>query len=736
MKIDRRNFLALGFGAVAGNVLSPMPWKMTDDSAIWSQNWPWTPVPKDGEATYESTVCTLCPGNCGISVRKIGDRAVKIEGQDDYPVNNGGICILGVSGLQLLYGPARIETPIKKVDGKWQKISWDDAIALVAKKLGDLRNQGKSDSLACISGSNSGVTDAIFERFLKVYGSPNMIRVPSIFDSYKLAMSLMNGVQANVGFDCENADFLLSFGSGILDGWGSPVRMFQANSMLKNNKAKVVQIDSRLSHTAAVADSWIPIKPGTQTDLAYGIAHVIINETLYNSDFVENYSYGFEQWKKVVLENYSPEQVTAKTGLKTNKIIALAREFAKANTPLALCGYGQGKTPGSMSEFLAVHALNALVGNINKEGGVWAIPEINYSNWPEVAMDAIAKKGYESKKIDGAGSKYPLGKNLLNNLTGAINQSGDSPVQVLFVTEANPVYTMADTVAVEKAFKKIPFIVSFSSYMDETATMADLILPNPTYLERFEDVPSAPGLNKRVVGLTKPVVNPIGNTMNSADSIVLISKALSGNISDAFPWENYYMCLEETMGDKWESLDENGFWIDSQFTPSEWSEAFKTSSGKFEFVSEKIALGNQFNSIPFEGDEASFPLVLIPANSMRLASGDIADPPFAMKAISDEVLKGDDILVEINPATARKFGLVNGKYAVITTPVGKAKVKIFLFDGIMPGVIAMPTGLGHKSPEMYISGKGVNFNDIIKSVADPVSGLDAAVGIRAKIVKV
>ena len=736
MKIDRRNFLALGFGAVAGTVLSPMPWKMTDDSAIWTQNWPWTPVPEDGEATYSSTVCTLCPGNCGISVRKINDRAVKIEGQDGYPVNDGGICALGLSGLQLLYGPARIETPIKKVNGQWKKITWDDAVSLVCEKLNLLRNQNNAKSLACISGSNSGVINALFERFLKVYGSPNMISVPSIQDSYKLVASVMNGVKADVGFDLENTDCLLSFGSGIIDGWGSPVRMLQANSILKNKKAKVVQFDSRLSHTAAIADSWVPVKPDSYADLAYGIANVIIRESLYNSDFINNYSDSFKVWEKIVLEKYSPEQVAIKTGLDKGKIVEVARKFAKADKPLAICGYGQGKISGSMSEFFAVHALNALVGNINKEGGVWTIPEIDYADWSEVVMDKVASNNYKSERIDGAGTKYLLGNNnLLNNLTNVINDSKNSPVQALFVTEANPIYSMADTEAVKKAFEKIPFIVSFSSYMDETAEMSDLILPNPTYLERFEDVPSAPGISKRVVGLTKPVVEPIGKTINSGDSLILIAKALSGNIGDAFPWEDYYTCLEETLSDKWSDLDENGFWMDAEFVPAQWNKAFGTASGKFEFISKNISVQDQFYSTQFEGDTASFPLMLIPADSMRVASGNIADPPFVMKTISDEVLKGNDIFVEINPLTAKKFGLSDGGNAVITTSVGEANVRVFFFDGIMLDVIAMPTGLGHTSQDMYISGKGVNFNKIIRSVPDPISGLDSAVGIMANIAK-
>jgi len=223
MKICRRSFLSFLIGGAAGTTLSPLPWKITDDLSIWTQMWPWTPVPEDGEISYVNSVCTLCPGGCGITVRKINDRAVKIEGMKGHPLNDGGICILGLSGLQLLYGPTRVKTPLKRVgkrgQGRWEKISWDDAVSKVAKKLGDLRSKGESHTVGFIAGTDRGTKSLLLDRFLTVYGSPNLMRTPSILDSYELILYLMQGVQALPGFDFENADFVLSFGSGIIDGW-------------------------------------------------------------------------------------------------------------------------------------------------------------------------------------------------------------------------------------------------------------------------------------------------------------------------------------------------------------------------------------------------------------------------------------------------------------------------------------------------------------------------------------
>ncbi len=167
MKVDRRSFLGLGLGAAAGVAVSPVGLKLTDDSSIWTQNWPWTPVPVDGKVNYEKSVCSLCPGSCGISVRKIDNRPVKIEGLADHPVNDGGVCLHGIAGLQYLYDPARIKTPLKKNGDNFEKISWNDAIELVAEKLSNMREKGSPEKLACIIDKDQGSVSGLFKRLLK-----------------------------------------------------------------------------------------------------------------------------------------------------------------------------------------------------------------------------------------------------------------------------------------------------------------------------------------------------------------------------------------------------------------------------------------------------------------------------------------------------------------------------------------------------------------------------------------
>ena len=180
MKVDRRSFLAFVLGGAAGTALSPLPWKITDDISIWSQNWPWTPVPQRGAISFVDSTCTLCPGGCGITVKKVGEQVIKIEGRQGHPVNDGGLCILGLAGAQLLYSPTRIQTPRKKVNGRWQKISWGEAITEIAAKIKELRASGSAHKVACVAGSDRGTVPELFNRFLSVYGSPNFFRTPSI----------------------------------------------------------------------------------------------------------------------------------------------------------------------------------------------------------------------------------------------------------------------------------------------------------------------------------------------------------------------------------------------------------------------------------------------------------------------------------------------------------------------------------------------------------------------------
>jgi len=752
MKIDRRGFLSLGIGAAAGTALSPIPWKLADDSSIWTQMWPWTPVPEEGEVTYEDSTCTLCPGGCGISVRKVGNRAVKIEGKEGHPINDGGLCLLGLSGLQLLYGPTRITAPLKQAgergEGKWRRISWSEALSTVASRLEGIRKSGDAHMVGAVAGSASGITAHLLKRFLTAYGSPNFVSIPSMEDTYRQILHLMQGGTGSAGFDLEHSDCILSFGSGLLDGWGSPVRMFRANSAWRDRGAKVIQIEPRLSRTAAKSDRWVPIVPGTEGELAMGVAFALIRGSHYRKTFTDQYAAGFEDWtdeqgrshkgfRRLVLENYPLERVEKKTGVSRDDIVVIAKEMADASGPIAICGSGKGLIPGSLSTFAAVHALNGLMGSINTAGGIWSVPGPDYIQWPHISGDSDA----DEPRADATGDRtYPHPAGPANRFFDAIADSDTYPMKALLISGANPCYTLPDPQKITAALEKVPMVISFSPYLDETALHADLVLPNHTYLERWEDVPVAAGIQKPVIGLTRPVVQPLYQTRHTGDVLIEVAKRMGGDLAAAFPWRSFESCLKQTLRSKWRTLLRKGYSEDSRFRPPEWSAGFDTPSGKFEFVPSNLPNASALKgglygpSASAEDDtDSSYPLMLIPYDSIRLAGGSIGAPPFAVKTVPNDVLRGDELFVEINPATAEALRLRDGKRATLSTPKGTATVRVRLFEGIRPNVVAIPRGLGHTAYGEFLADKGINVNGLIGPVEDPFTGLDAAWGISARL---
>lgn len=704
MKIDRRSFLGLGLGAAAGIALSPVGVKLTDDSSIWTQNWPWTPVPEDGKITYDRSVCSLCPGACGISVRKINGRPVKIEGLVDHPINNGGVCPHGISGLQYLYDPARIKTPLKRNGNKFEKISWDEAISLVAQKLGEIRKNGAPESLGLITGGGSGSMAHLFDRFMGAFGSPNTYTMPSLESNLALTAAALHSADRSLGFDLDHSDFILSFGAGIIEGWGSPVACIQANASRRERKAKLVQVDYRLSNTANAADKIIAVNPGTEADLALGLCAVLLakkqisTNTLYGD--VNKFPFAAMLGKE-----YTPEKVAAITGVKAADIEALAMAFIEAKAPVAVPGKGRGDT-GSLREFTAVQALNALAGRLNKKGGVFVMWPAGYLSFPENVMDAVAEQGAGKAKLAGS----------VNELADKLEKDGG--LSALFIYNANPCYALNAPEKIKAAMDKVGFKVSFSSFMDETALRSDVILPASIFLERLEDVVSGAGLAKTVVGLCRPMVKPVFDTKHPGDTLILLAQAMGAGMAQSFAWESYAACLEDVTEKIWDNLSGDGYVVIDDKPP------VGTPATDFTFLvsAPKAAVSN---------GEGKY--TLVPVDKMRLAGGSMTSSPFAVKTVPDTVLSGKYSVVEINPATAGV--LKDGDIALLKTAMGTAKVKIGFNEGILPGVIGMPRGLGHAFNNPYVAGKGVNVNDLIGPVIEPGSGLDAAFGIKASLSK-
>ena len=821
MKLTRRNFIAAVIGGVAGIQVTPLPWKFTDDVAIWTQNWPWVPVPPTGEFSETSSVCNLCPGGCGITVRKVDERAVKIEGRTDYPVNPGGICPVGMGGLQLLYDESlRFTGPMRRVGlrgkGIFKEISWGEAFDILAGRISDLRKKGTPEAIAAVDGNPQDSTvSVLIKRLMDAIGTPNYLRTPSITDTYRMGNLLMQGSLTPMAYDLENSDFVLSFGCGLLEGWGAPGRVMNAWGMWHEGnpakrKTRIVQVESRASNTASKADFWVAPKPGTEGALALGLAHVVIKSGWYDKGFVADHSWGFEDWrsldgtrhtgfKAMVLEKYSPGQVAKITGVDRKTIVSLARNFAKAKAPVAVYGRGKDSLNGSLYEFMAVQSLNALVGSINRAGGVLLPGPLPLSNFPALEVDGVAAEGLKKPRLDQAGTmRFPFAESLINNFTDAVNSSAQSPVDTLLVFSANPVFTLPDGGGFKKALQKIPFIVSFSPYRDETANMADLILPDCTYLEKMDDIVWPVGLQYPLYGLSQPVVEPIYNTRNTGDVVIELSGAVGEAVGAGFPWENFEEAIQarvkglfdaggglvsydpetpawqkgndagspayNSFDEMWEEMKSSGMWYRPVGSPGRWEGLFNTPSGKFEFASRLIAqaVDDYSGKMPqrealknmgltSSGDEAcmahyeppasdsdrsDYPLLMMPYEMINLASGWIPSPPFLYKTIFENQLLKDKSFATINPATAARENLQQGDMVCVKSPAGKVTVRVNLFEGAMPGVVYMPLGFGHTAYDEFLKNKGVNPNNIVQPGRDPVSGYPVWWNTPVKLVKV
>ena len=490
-------------------------------------------------------------------VRVIDGKAVKIEGNPAHPINRGKLCPVGQAGLQILYNPDRIKGPLKKIgeggSQTWQSIGWDEAFEIVISKLKELRNSGETHKLALLDGKEKGMLHEIFDRFMTVYGSPNYFGDDSN-KSLIQAFYLTQGVDDLLAYDFENSNYILSFGSSFLTSWPSPIQAMRAYAYLRQGrpgrKAKIIQIEPRFSITACRSDQWIPIRLGTEGLLALGIAYVIIKENLYDRSFVEKFTFGFEDWldeegirhdgfKRLILNKYQLDFVSQNTGVSADTIVTLAKEFSANKPAIAVLDDNITNYSNGLYNALAVHSLNALVGSIDVPGGALVKRSISLQDLPQVSVDEIAKRGLLQPKIDSTEEgRFPLASSTLSLVPDNILKGKPYPIDILFLNKLNPIFSSPLSEKYREAFEKIPFIVSFSSFMDESTQFADLILPDKTYLEKWQYVESSPISKIPVLGIGKPVIENLFNAKSTQDVILEMAQRMGTAFAGQFPWKN------------------------------------------------------------------------------------------------------------------------------------------------------------------------------------------------------
>jgi anaerobic selenocysteine-containing dehydrogenase len=637
VRLSRRGFLALGAAGAAGTAVCGCSSNSLSDFLELSESARHAP---DGEEQWVTSICGQCEGGCSIRVRTIGGRAVHIAGNPVYPLNRNGLCPTGLAGLQALYNPDRVRGPLKRAgkrgEGKWEPISWDEGIETAAKQLRDIRERAEPHTVLFQSGDCSGLMGALITRFCRAYGTPNDVRrfSPDL-ESRALVGRCTQGRAAPFGYDFDNSNCILSFGSPLFEASVSPVRMLRAYGHLRQErpgpKAKIIQIESRFSPTAAKADEWVPINPGTEGALALGIAYILLREGLYDRSFVDRHTFGFEDWqdaqgkahlgfKTLVLQEYNVDAVARVTGVPVATVLRIAKDFGTHRPAVAL---GQPTSTNALYSAMAIYALNALVGSIDVPGGVVFPREAPLKAWPDVEPDERAQRGLTQPRLDHpAPQDFPLARHVATALPQAILEAKPYPTNAAFLYYTNPLFAAPEPRRFARAFEKIPFVVSFSPVLDESSMVADLILPDHTALERWEDAPAPPVAPYSLFGLRQPVITPLYDTLHTGDALMRIARAIGDGVAQAFPWPGFLEALRDsvsglydarrgaivesftskpwtalleergwwssphrTFDEFWGQLQEKGGWWDPIYYFGQWDRIFQTPSGKFEFYS-------------------------------------------------------------------------------------------------------------------------------------------------------
>ena len=600
------------------------------------------PLPKPPEASgvvserFPNTSCLNCPARCAISVRVANGKAVKIIGNPLSKVSEGEICPRGHIGLQVLYDDSRITTPLRRTnpnkgrtsDPGWKPVSWDDAMNELSGHLAAVRDSGGPESLALFSGLNTRSDEDLLRRFADAFGTPNLIGSDVLeSEAEKTGRWLADGNYSAVAYDLGKTNYVLAFGAGIVESERPLARNLRMWGRMRREKAargKVVVFDPRYSVTAAKADQWVPVKPGTDAAIALAVANVVIGEELYDKSFVDSHSTGFDKFKELVLASYSPEQVAAATGVQATKIRRIAEEFGGTRPALAWAGRGVSGWPNGSRTVYAIYCLNALVGAIDAPGGIIYQEDPNYRAMPNLNQDNVARAGLSKPRIDANGgilSPEPTGST--NRVPDAV--LNDQPYALRMAIGFNANFNISEPASAkwDEALKKLPYYVHVAPYVSEMALYADLVLPATTYLEQWGYDHSPPGSGFAELKLKQPVVD-VSSEMRSVGDVVFQTAAkLGGSVGSAFAGigdntEGFVRFRTEGVV-PFNELIQNGVWVGPDYKYGKFDDVLKTPSRKFEFMSTLLKEIDGPSSAQIEAGCAEVRGTCVPGRRERLS---------------------------------------------------------------------------------------------------------------------
>ncbi len=684
-KLTRRNFLAWAglsaVGAVGCNVFGQDGEELRLQSPVLQ--------PEDlvkGRDNWYATLCRCCPTSEGVLVRVMEGRAKKVQGNPTYPVNQGKQSARCDGGLQALYHPDRLAGPMRRTGPRgsadsFAATSWERALDQLSTELGT-----RGEGLLLITEPLRAHPGLIASKFASAFGGKHLGFEALDQTTYRTAVRSVYGQDLLPDFDIGNANYLLSFGADLLSTWVSPTRWSVGYGEFRQGEGRSqrgthVHVDPRFSMTAANADKWLPIKPGLEGYLALSLAHVIISEGLQaGSADVDALTGGRGA---AALDAFSPGQVGPMLDFpdgilgghsSADYIRYLARDFAGHTPALALGGDSAAAHSNGLFNLEAIYALNYLVGSVGQTGGVRFNPGSPLPNLP--AQSA-------------AGS--------LADWSGAVSDINSGRTRLVMVHSADPVYGLPPASGLAQALNRDDlFIVSFSSFMDQTTAMADLVLPDRNYLEDWgSDIPD-PGPGFQTLGFQQPVVNPLSDLDPRSFSDLLLSAAQEAGKDASLPWSSMQDALKEsadalfqlnrgsvpgaTPAEFWNNLLRQGGWWDENATAN----APTPPRGLYADIANRAAPPRYFG----EGD------YLLPFAHNTLLDGRNTHLPWLQGAPDPMTTITWQTWVEMNTARMKQMDLREGDVVRISSGVGSINAPVYPNPGMPPDVVAIPLGQG------------------------------------------
>ena len=676
-----------------------------------------------GSEKIVPSICELCFWKCGINVKVRNGRILKIEGHPNHPLSNGRLCPRGNGGSGAIYDPDRLKRPMIRTQNRgeavFREVSWEEALDYTAEKMLDIKEKHGADCMALF---NHGYGATFIKHLLYAYGTHN-IAAPSYAQCRgprEVGFELTFGeeVGSPERTDIKNARMLVLIGSHL--GENMHNTQVQEFSDAIASKAKIVVVDPRYSTAAGKADWFLPVKPGTDTALLLAWMHVLIYEELYDKEYIEKYAYGLEQLKAHAAR-YSPENVWPITGIKPELIRATAREMGRQK-PGVLIHPGRHVTwyGDDTQRSRAIAMLNALLGSWGRKGGFYYPGSVDVPSLKTPAYPKISRK-----RADLYIKEYPLAfKTLASGLCDATFPAPQSKCQLKgwFVYGTNLVVSLPKPEQTIKALQELEFVAVSDVLPMEIVGWADVVLPDATYLERYDDL-HAGAFRDPFLALRQPAVEPMYDVRPPWWVAKELAKRL--DLDAYFPWDDIEDYLEQRlnpMGITLEEMKKEGvkkfprqpLYFEDGVVPE-----FYTDSGKIELYSSKLASYGQDPMPEYinHGDA--------PEGYYRLLFGRHPVHSFG-RTTNNPVLNRvyDENEVWVHTVIAKDWGLSNGQKIKLRNQDGaeSGPIKVKVTERIRHDCVYMVHGFGHKSRGLT-SHKGGSVSTLVTNYkTDPIMG--------------